>query len=150
MKKNIPFNNQIIHILLLLILMIYIISDILVKKWISLIVMGVVGIITYVVDGRKNIILMMMILIGCVYRSFFEIKEGMEKRKKEKEKKEKEKQQDVSPFANVEGMLDNTMKQHKQLMDMATQLQPMMNNAGKILQGLPPDFLNKALANLKK
>jgi hypothetical protein len=142
MKKNIPFNNQIIHILLLFILMIYIFSDILVKNWDALIVMAVVGILTYYLDGRKNIILMMMILLGCVYRSFFEIKEGMTKRKKEKEKKE-------NPLSNVEGMLDNTMKQHKQLMDMATQLQPMMNNASKLLKGLPEGFLDKALANLK-
>lgn len=144
--KNIPFNNQIIHIMLFIILIIYIISDILVKKWDALIVMGVVGILTYYVDGRKNIVLMMMILLGCVYRSFFEIKEGMTKRKKEKEKK----QFDASQFSNVEGMLDNTMKQHKQLLDMASQLQPMMNNASKILQGLPEGFLDKALANLKK
>lgn len=142
MKKNIPFNNQIIHILLLFILMIYIFSDILVKKWDTLIVMAVVGLLTYYFDGRKNIILMMMILLGCVYRSFFEIKEGMAKRKKEKEKKE-------NPLSNVEGMLDNTMKQHKQLMDMATQLQPMMTNASKLLKGLPEGFLDKALANLK-
>jgi hypothetical protein len=143
MKKNIPFNNQIIHILLLFILMIYIISDILVKKWDALIVMGVVGILAYYFDGRKNIILMLMILLGCVYRSFFEIKEGMTKRKKEKEQKK-------HPLSNVEGMLDNTMKQHKELMDMATQLQPMMNNASKLLKGLPEGFLDKALANLKK
>lgn len=143
MKKNIPFNNQIIHILLLFILMIYIISDILIKKWDTLIVMAVVGMLTYYFDGRKNIILMMMILLGCVYRSFFDIKEGMEKRKKEKEKKK-------DPLSNVEGMLDNTMKQHKELMDMATQLQPMMNNASKLIKGLPEGFLDKALANLKK
>jgi hypothetical protein len=143
MKKNIPFNNQIIHILLLFILMIYIISDILIKKWDTLIVMAVVGMLTYYFDGRKNIILMMMILLGCVYRSFFDIKEGMEKRKKEKEKK------NTNQISNVEGMLDNTMKQHKQLMDMATQLQPMMNNASKLLKGLPEGFLDKALANLK-
>jgi hypothetical protein len=143
MKKNIPFNNTIIHILLLLILLIYVISDILVKKWVALIVMGVVGLLSYYLDGRQNIILMMMILMGCVYRSFFEIKEGMTKRKKSKEKT-------LSQFSNVEGMLDNTMKQHKQLLDMASQLQPMMNNASKILQGLPEGFLDKALANLKK
>lgn len=144
MKKNIEFNNQIIHILLFIILLIYIFSDILVKKWDALVVMVVIGLITFYLDGRKNIILMMMILFGCVYRSFFEIKEGMTKRKKEK------KQFDASQFSNVEGMLDNTMKQHKQLLDMATQLQPMMNNASKILQGLPEGFLDKALANLKK
>jgi hypothetical protein len=67
----------------------------------------------------------------------------MEKRKKEKEKK------NTNQISNVEGMLDNTMKQHKQLMDMATQLQPMMNNASKLLKGLPEGFLDKALANLK-
>jgi hypothetical protein len=143
MKKNIPFNNTVIHILLLFILLIYVISDVLVKKWDALIVMGVVGLLSYYFDGRQNIILMMMILMGCVYRSFFEIKEGMTKRKKSKEKT-------LSQFSNVEGMLDNTMKQHKQLLDMASQLQPMMNNASKILQGLPEGFLDKALANLKK
>ncbi len=141
--KNIPFNNQIIHILLLFILLLYIISDILVKKWDALVVMGLVGALAYHFDGRKNIMLMMMILFGCVYRSFFEIKEGMTKRKKEKKI-------DTSQFTQVEGMLDNTMKHHKQLLDMATQLQPMMNNASKILQGLPEGFLDKALANLKK
>lgn len=145
MKKNIPFNNDIIHILLIIILMIYIFSDILVKNWSAIIVMIVTGLITYYLDGRKNVVLMMVILVGCVYRSFFEIKEGMEKRKKKKQSKI-----DVSQISGVEGMLDNTMKQHQQLLDMATQLQPLMKNAGDVLKGLPEGFLDKALANLKK
>lgn len=140
MKKNIPLNNQLIHILLILVLMLYVISDILVKNWIALIVMAIVGIITYYLDSRKNIVLMMMIVLGCVYRTFFEIKEGMTKRKKKLE---------VSDLTGVEGMLDNTMKQHKQLLDMATQLQPIMKNAGKVLNNLPEGFLDKALEKLK-
>lgn len=132
--------NSMIHILLVLVLMIYVISDILVKNWSALVVMIVIGGITYYFDKRKNIILMMMIIMGCVYRSFFEIKEGMTKRKKKK--------LDVQEIAGVEGMLDKTMKQHKQLLDMATQLQPLMNNANKMISSLPEGFLDKALAKM--
>jgi hypothetical protein len=150
-----------IMVLLLIIAGLNLITYISVKDWKSTMILLLAGLITY--NTQQEIVLFLGILTAALFRSV--VLEGLtttpdsdapKAPPKKKIIKNTEPEPSSAPVLSasyIEGLTQKSKELSAQqggLMEMMTQLGPMMKQAEKMMDKLPEGFLDAAIENLKK
>ena len=147
--------------LLLIIAILNLITYISVKDWKSTMILLLAGLVTY--NTQQEIVLFLGILIAALFRSV--VLEGLtngdppatpatpEKKKITKDTVPEPSSAPILSASYIEGLTQKSKELSAQqggLMEMMTQLGPMMKQAEKMMEKLPEGFLDAALDNMKK
>lgn len=148
-------------VLLLIIAGLNLITYISVKDWKSTMILLLAGLITY--NTQQEIVLFLGILTAALFRSvLIEGLENPDNSKKEPPAQKKPPKSDTGPEPSsapilsasyIEGLTQKSKELSAQqggLMEMMTQLGPMMKQAEKMMEKLPEGFLDVALEKFKK
>ena len=148
-------------VLLLIIAGLNLITYISVKDWRSTMILLLAGLVTY--NTQQEIVLFLGILTAALFRSV--VLEGLtngESDSKATDPPKKKVTKDTGPEPSsapilsasyVEGLTQKSKELSAQqggLMEMMTQLGPMMKQAEKMMDKLPEGFLDAAIENMKK
>ena len=165
LKSN-RYSMDKIMALLLIIAVLNLITYISVKDWKSTMILLLAGLVTY--NTQQEIVLFLGILTAALFRSV--VLEGFDKTEdsdapkapppatpeKKKITKNTEPEPSSAPILSasyIEGLTQKSKELSAQqggLMEMMTQLGPMMKQAEKMMDKLPEGFLDAAIANMKK
>jgi len=99
--------------------------------------------------SKKVLVSFFVALVGSIFfRAVYVMREGLAS----KEPKTKTTKQQVKKVLGPEGLNDmkSLMKQQEGLMQMAQNLQPLMQQASKLIEGLPDGVLENAMKKLQK
>ena len=116
------------------------------NDWTSIIFMALAGGATFAVKPDLTFALVVGIVASNLYRATSGVHEGMTDKKDEKIKG-KETSDVLSSLESVD--LGTLMKQQSRLMESIKNMGPLMQSAKEALSQIPPDFLEKAVKNIK-
>jgi hypothetical protein len=144
MKRGGSLDNTLYYVVLIVAIL-NIIAYASVQDWKSIGCFVLAGVAMTVFNKNKTVILIVAILSAAVCRNVYI--EGMTKKKDKLDELK-----DLMKGANLEGLklsgkASSLAKKQKDLFHMAKKLEPMMQQASKMMAGLPEGFLEKAMQN---